>query len=82
MSLINLYDEDMHVLADGSAWIDVKKFAVRIHATDEGVVVDVFDAAALEEDPFCETLGSTYAFDADCADEEEKHHELQTRNQY
>ena len=71
MSLVNLYDEDMYVLADGSAWIDVKEFAIRIHSTDEGVVVDVFDAAALEEDPFCERLGSTYAFDADCVNEEE-----------
>ncbi|HNG03372.1 MAG TPA: hypothetical protein PLQ71_15905 [Nitrospira sp.] len=72
MSLVNLHDEDMYVLTDGSAWIDVKKFAIRIHSTDEGVVVDVFDAAALEEDPFCEPLGSTYAFDADCGNKEEE----------
>ena len=71
MSQINLSDDDTYVLADGSAWFDVKKFAIRIHSTDEGVVVDVFSAAALEEDQFCDPLGSTYAFDEECEPDDE-----------
>ena len=71
MSRVPLNDDDMYVLTDGSAWIDVKKFAIRIHSVGEGVVVDVFSAATLEEDPFCEPLGSTYVFDEECESDEE-----------
>lgn len=69
MSSVSLSDEHIYILTDGSAWVDVKKFAIRIHSTDEGVVVYVFSAAALEADPFCEPLGSTYALDAECEEE-------------
>ncbi len=35
----NLRDGD-YVLIDGAAWFTVGKFSIRIHQTDEGVVVD------------------------------------------
>ena len=71
MSQISLNDDHMYTLTDGSAWFDVKKFAIRIHSTDEGVVVDIFSAAALEENAFCDALASTYAFDEECEKEEQ-----------
>ena len=72
MSTVNLSDDDMYVLTDGSAWIDVKGFAIRIHSTDEGVVVDIFNAKELETEPFIESLASTYAFDAECEPDKEE----------
>ncbi len=35
-------DDDDYVLTDQKAWFTVKGFAVRIHATDEGVAVDIY----------------------------------------
>jgi hypothetical protein len=65
----NLVDND-YKLTDGAAWFDVKDFAIRIHSTDEGVVVDVFDAALLKADIFCGPVASTYAFDSDLGSEQ------------
>lgn len=39
----SLKDAD-YILSQKSAWIEVKNFAIRIHATDEGVVVDIAKA--------------------------------------
>jgi hypothetical protein len=39
----------------------VKGFAVRIHQTDEGVVVDVWDGSGFGDSP----IASTYAFDSE-----------------
>jgi hypothetical protein len=52
-----LTDTD-YVLTEGAAWFTVKGFAIRIHSTDEGVVVDVF-----KDGDYTETIASTYAFD-------------------
>lgn len=41
-----------------SVWIGVKKFNIKIHATDEGVVVDIW--GDVEGDA---PIASTYAFD-------------------
>lgn len=41
MTDTNLTDGD-YVLVDGAAWFTVKNIAVRIHCTDEGVVVDMY----------------------------------------
>jgi hypothetical protein len=62
---LDLEDND-YKLTEGAAWFAVKKFAIRIHSTDEGVVVDIF------KDPlegFDEPLASTYAFDSECEEE-------------
>jgi len=63
MSSQDLKDDD-YTLVEGAAWFTVKKFAIRIHATDEGVVVDIFKDPL--EDGFDDPLASTYAFDDEC----------------
>lgn len=61
----HLPDAD-YVLTDGGAWFDVGPFTIRIHETDEGVVVDVYDAkVALTGDFDAALMSSTYAFTAD-----------------
>lgn len=54
-------------LTEGSGWFDVKGFTVYIHATDEGVIVDVFDAKELREGDIDAVVASCYAFDTDLA---------------
>ena len=61
----HLKDDD-YVLEEGAAWLEVKGFAVRIHTTDEGVVVDIFNSKLLNEGLMDDALmASTYAFDND-----------------
>lgn len=67
---MKLQDSD-YVLVEGAGWFDVKGFAIRIQSTDEGVVVGIFSRSALESEPFCEPLASTYAFDAETSPDEE-----------
>jgi hypothetical protein len=55
-----LVDGD-YVLTEGAAWFTVKGFSIRIHSTDEGVVVDVYKAMEEMTDP----VASTYAFDSE-----------------
>lgn len=55
---VRLTDTD-HILTENAGWFEVKGFAIRIHATDEGVVVDVYKAG--EEDG--NTITSCYAYD-------------------
>ena len=57
---IPLSDND-YTLVDGAAWFTVKKFSIRIHATDEGVIADIF-ALGREMD---ESIASTYAYDSE-----------------
>jgi hypothetical protein len=65
---MNIPDED-HVLTEGAGWFDVKGFAIRIHRTDEGVVVDIFDSRLLATGEIDDSLmASTYAFDDDIAE--------------
>ena len=60
---MNLPDGD-YTLSEGAAWVDVKGFTIRIHRTDEGVVVDIFNAkTALTGDFDAALVSSTYAFD-------------------
>ena len=59
--------DDDYVLTDGAAWFTVKGFAVRIHSTDEGVVIDVFADGKELESP----VASTYAFDHELTEEGE-----------
>lgn len=48
-----------YMLSDGAAWFTVKNHAIRIHATDEGVVTDIYVKGREGEAP----TASTYAFD-------------------
>ena len=65
----------MKTLADGdyktddscSVWIDVRGFTVYLHTTDEGIIVDVFNAEQLRKEPYTEAVASTYAFDHELA---------------
>jgi hypothetical protein len=50
-----------------AAMLTVKKFAICISATDEGVVVDIWRAGKDDDFP----ISTTYAFDSECEDEEE-----------
>jgi hypothetical protein len=67
---IQLTDQD-YDLAEGAAWFGVKNFAIRIHQTDEGVVVDIYKSGK-EMDG---SLASTYAFDSECEEEDEPERE-------
>lgn len=49
-----------YVLVEGSAWFTVKNASVRIHATDEGVCVDIFRL----DDEMSEAVGSTWVLDS------------------
>jgi hypothetical protein len=57
---LSLTDGD-YTLTDGAAWLTVKKFSIRINATDEGVVVDIYPLG----DECSESLASCYAFDSE-----------------
>ena len=63
--MTDIRDED-HNLIEGAGWFSVKNFAIRIHATDEGVVVDVYASGKECDDP----VASTYAFDSDVEEDE------------
>ena len=56
-----LHDKD-YTLVDEGMWLTVKGFSIRIHATDEGVVVDIYANGREDED----VLATTYAFDNEC----------------
>jgi hypothetical protein len=58
--------DDDYVLTDGAAWFTVKGFAVRIHSTDEGVIVDIFKNGEYDD-----TIATTYAFDHELTEEGE-----------
>lgn len=67
---IRLHEEtDAEMASDAeSTWIGVKDFSVYIVKTDEGVVVDIY-ARGYED---CESLASTYAFDAEAEEMREE----------
>ena len=50
--------EGDYVLKDGAGWFSVNGLSVRIKATDEGVVVDIYPEGKEDED----SIASTYAF--------------------
>jgi len=62
----NRDDDEDYTLVDKNMWITVKGFSVRIHVTDEGVVVDIFEKGREDEG----AITSTYAFDAECSGED------------
>lgn len=54
----HLSDDD-YVLAEGAAWLETGKFAIRIHTTDEGVVVDIYPNGTEKVEA---AVASCYAF--------------------
>ena len=56
-----LHDED-YTLVDKNMWVTVKGFTIRIHTTDEGVIVDIYANGREDED----AIAATYAFDNEC----------------
>ena len=50
-----------------AVWIDVRGFTVNLKTTDEGIVVDVFNAEQMRTEPCAEPVASTYAFDHELA---------------
>lgn len=68
-----LIDDD-YILTEGAAWLDVKGFSVRIHSTDEGVVVDIYDATVAKTGDFdLALITSAFAFDHECNSMEVDH---------
>jgi len=60
-----LKDAD-YILSQKAAWIEVKNFAIRIHATDEGVAVDIYRKG----DEASDAIATTYAFDSEVLQEQ------------
>lgn len=56
-----LMDDD-YVLTEGSAWFTIKKFAVRIRETKDGIIVDIWKDGGELDHP----ISSAYALDSDC----------------
>jgi hypothetical protein len=46
-----------YVLTDQAGWFTVKGFSVRIHATDEGVAVDIYEDGKENEGPISSAYG-------------------------
>ena len=63
----NLKDND-YVLVEGAGWFRVENLAVRIHKTDEGVVVDIYSNGLEMGGP----VASTYAFFAEATEYQEE----------
>lgn len=62
---VNEYDFVGEPTTLDGVWIGFGKFSIKIHKTDEGVVVDIWGKG--QEDGDC--LASTYAFDDEAEDE-------------
>jgi len=58
-----LIDGD-YVLEDGCAWFEVENISIRIHKTDEGVVVDLYPKGREDED----AVASTYMYFSEADD--------------
>lgn len=50
-----------YILEDEKAWFDIKGFTVWVRATDEGIVVDIYQKDKVLHD----SIASTYAFDTE-----------------
>jgi hypothetical protein len=61
---LDLPDADYRLI-DGKAWLTVKNIAIRIHETDEGVIVDLYPNGYETNNP----LTSTIAFFTDAENE-------------
>lgn len=55
---LNDLDDNDYTLTDGAGWFEIKGFAVRIFATEEGVRVDIYK----DKDELSEPIDSALAF--------------------
>lgn len=60
----DLIDAD-YTLTEGSAWLTVKQFSIRILSADEGVIVDIYKLGEEMMPP----IASTYAFDHEAGEQ-------------
>jgi hypothetical protein len=57
-----------YLLIEGAGWFTVKGFSVRVHMTDEGVIVDIYGQGKEMDSP----IASTYAFEHELIEDEEE----------
>jgi hypothetical protein len=55
-----------YALTSGCGWFTVKGFAIRIHSTDEGVAVDIYENSKEMDGP----ISSAYGLDCEVGVEE------------
>ena len=67
--MVTKIDDGDYELTDGCAWLSAKGFAIRIHTTDEGVVVDIYKEVGPDK-PYDEPIASAYAFDSELDEQE------------
>lgn len=60
--MVTKIDDGDYELTDGCAWLSAKGFAIRIHTTDEGIVVDIYKEISDPNKDYDEPIASTYAF--------------------
>lgn len=58
-------EQDGDYILTNSAWLEIKDFAICIHSTDEGVVVDIYKNKCEDNG----AIASAYAFDSEVKDE-------------
>lgn len=61
-----LPDSDF-VIAEGGVWLELKKFAIRVKETDEGVVVDIYKSG----EELQASLATCFALDSDTEEDED-----------
>lgn len=59
--MVKSIKDETFELSEGAAWFTVKNFSIYIHATDEGVIVDVYPKGRELED----LIASTWASDSE-----------------
>ena len=64
---VTLPDGDYKAEDYCAVWIDVRGFTVYLHTTEEGIIVDVFNAEQLRDGMYTQAVASTYAFDHELA---------------
>jgi hypothetical protein len=57
--------EGDYTLTGGSAWITVGKFSVWLRKTDDGVLVEIYEAGAECDDAFAEASAFNYQLEDD-----------------
>ena len=62
---VSLADGD-YTLVEGAAWFTVKNFSIRIKATDEGVLADIYKRGCEDDD----CIAGAWALDSEVEDSE------------
>jgi hypothetical protein len=64
MNKTELNDTD-YTLTEGAAWFTVEGFAVRIHTTAEGLIVDIYQDGKEYNAPIASAYAHTHELEAD-----------------